>query len=96
LVPQVTLFSGVPAFHMWATECFTTPARLLRPSVMSSDGELADAGWGTSFTPHSNGRYKLKVIVGNPDPAGAEFRATLSGERRRLEMNKSNPMLEVS
>src|SRR4030095_6804890 len=45
----------------------------VRPGVTTGvrDGELADAGWGTYFTPRSNGRYALHILVGKPVPADA-------------------------
>jgi len=48
----------------------------VRPGVTTGvrDGQLADAGRGTSFTPRLSGRYKVNVTVANPDPAAAQFR----------------------
>lgn len=47
----------------------------VRPGVGTDvrDGELADDGWGTYFTPRSNGRYKLKVSVVESSSADRQY-----------------------
>ena len=37
----------------------------------------ADGGWGSSFDPRSNGRYRLEFTVLTPDPTASDFRVEL-------------------
>lgn len=43
-------------------------------------GVHADSGWGTSFTPRSDGRYRLEVAVEEGDAAVTQYDASLRAD----------------